>query len=376
MVAFTYNVFDPLTSVFVGQLDVKAPSWIEAVNTNGTFTGSVVVPGDPELLSSLRDMTEPGRMLYVGTDRGLIPWSGYITKRGWDPASNTLAITAIEWRAYLDRVFIAPQEDLLTDNVYIYDQQEQLFIARDLVAKVIADGAGQGVPNIQQEFAYSGVLRDLLVNGTKFRTLASWIDSMASRDGGFEWDVYVKLVSNVPQLCFRTWFPQRGGSVAGLEFFYGSDGNILTYDPPDETNDQRVTRQWAIGSGPDSASLPFALDDDPGLANNTVLRLDSATSYQDIGDPTILASHARAERQFYEQTLTLFTFTTTLENPYVYDYGRGDRCRLHIKDRWIDIDVDSVRILQREVQPEVGGGIVKVTVDLSDLTLPDVDTGA
>lgn len=375
MTSFTYNVYDPLSGAYIAQLDVKAPKWVEAVNTSGTFTGSVVMPEDQSAIDLIRAATTPGMMLYVRTDKGIIPWSGYMTTTRWNSVSNTLSFAAVEWRAYLYRLLVGPKTDLSADNVYTYTQIDQLAIARDLVNKVVAGGFGAGVPVILTETLTSPILRDLLVNGTSFRTLGTWIDSMANRDQGFEWDIYARTSNGVPALYFRTFYPQQGGVVEGLEFFYGEDGNILFYEDPEETNDQRVTRQWAVGTGTADEALPYALDDDPDLGLNEVLRLDNSTTYQDVTNIPTLASHARAEREFYSQTLTLFTFTTTLDQPDAYSYAHGDRCRLVVRDRWLDIDIDSARILQREVAPEDGGGTIKVTVDLSDLTLPDTDTG-
>lgn len=371
MVAYSYYVYNPLTSEFIAQLDIKSPSWIEAVNISGSFTGQVVVPAGGR--AGLEAATMPGMLLYIRTDLGVVPWSGFIRGRKWNSTSSTLTITAVEWRAYFSRLLLAPKTDLTSDNIYTYANMDQLLIAQQLVDLVTDEGVGAGVPFVQTSYAVSGVNRDLLVNGTKFRTLATWLDSMANRDNGFEWDVYTKIVDDAPELNFRTFYPQRGTVIEGLEFHYGDGGNILRFEDPEENNDQQVSRQWAVGQGPDADSLPYAVDQDPALADQETLRLDAATSYQDTSDLATLASHARAEREFYEQRLTLFQFTVTLEDPYIYGYYQGDRCRLVVQDRWLDIDVDSVRILQREIKPEEEGGVAVLTVDLSDLTLPDVD---
>lgn len=373
MARFSYNVYHPLTGAFVAQLNVKEPSWAESVNGSGNFSAKIVVPNDLDTIDAIRAGTQLGMNLFV-QDGTQIPWSGYISARKWSSDSNEITITALEWRTYLYRILVAPSTDLTLPNVYTYEAVDQLTIARDLVAKGIADGIGIGIPQFYSGTGLSGIERDLIARGTSFRSIATWIDSMANRDSGFEWDVTTTIGSNaIPKLNFNTYYPQQGASIPGLEFRYGTNtGNILSYEDPQESNDSLVLRQWAVGSGPDSDSLPFAVDEDPDLPDNQLLRFDKATSWQDVIDVVTLASHARAEREFYSVPLTLFAFTVRLSDPDISTYMKGDRCRLVVKDRWLDIDVDDVRIIERVVSPDTSA--VKVTVDLSDLTLPEADT--
>jgi hypothetical protein len=372
MVSFRYTFYDQLHEVFIAELPLKGPLWSETVNGAGTFEARIVVPEDPVLQGPIRTATNLDNSVVVTADNNVQPWSGYITKRKWDPSTNEVVITAQEWKTYFYRFIIAPWNEDPESNYQVYNDWDQLTLAQFLAESQILSYYGEGAPYIDAtENKESGVDRDLLVVGNKFRTLGSWIDSMANRDRGFEWDVQVRQGDDGPLLWFETYFPERGGVIDGLEFSYGETGNILSYEPPEENSDELVRRQWALGEGPTSEVQPYARDEDPALANDEVLIFDKATSWSGVQENVTLAQHARAERQFYSRTLDMFQFTVSMNRPHAYTYNVGDRCRLKVKDRWLDLSYDTVRIIQRDVYPEQQ--VVKITVDLSDDVLPEID---
>lgn len=372
MVSFRYSFYDQLQEVFLAELPLKNPQWAEAINGSGTLEARVVVPDDQAIVGLIRIATAPDNSILVEADNGVQAFSGYITRRRWDPVTKELIITAHEWRSWLYRFIVAPLDKDPFSNERQWTGVDQRLIARQLVFSQLENFYGAGVPFMAAYYAGdSGVNRDLKVSGSKFRSLGTWVDSIANRDRGFEWDVVVAFDSNGPLLSFRTFFPEQGSVVQGLEFSYGTSGNILNYEEPEESNEEQVRRQWAIGEGPNSELQPYAKDDDPETLNDARLRFDKVTSWQGVSDDRTLASHARAERIFYSRTLDLFSFTVSMNNPHAYTYGRGDRCRLVVKDRWLDLNYETVRIIQRDAFPDRQQ--MKITVDLSDDRLPEVD---
>lgn len=372
MVAFTYQFWDQLHEEFIAELPLKNPQWVEAVNGSGTFEARVVIPDDQAIQGQIRVATSLDNTLLVMADNGVQPWSGFITKRVWDPTSNELVLTAQEWRTWLYRFIVGPFDNDPDSNVQEWTNIDQTLIARQLVSEQTGDFYGEGAPYVAApDFGLSGVKRDLLVNGNVFQSLGAWVDSMANRDRGFEWDIVADEDFFGASLVFRTFFPERGSVVEGLTFSYGVTGNIVSYESPEETSDELVRRQWAIGEGATSEYQPYARDDDPDLANDAVLLFDKATSWSGVQDDLVLASHARAEREFYNRTLSLFTFTVSMNAPHAYTYAKGDRCGLIVKDRWLDLSYEQVRIIQRDVFPD--SQQMKITVDLSDDKLPEVD---
>lgn len=372
-IKFRYEIYDVLLGTRMGTLYPREPVWVESVNGGSTWSGKVTIPPDnPILVQTLNSLTSLGNTLFIRTPEGFIPWCGFFNKRVWDPDKNELTLTAMEWRAYLYRLLATPNDDYspITQN---YTGIDQVTVARTILQTYVALGAGKGVPQIQVGANATAVARNLLMRGTLFRTIGAWIDSVANRDNGFEWDIEgTRNGAGGPVLTFQTYWPQRGGIVEGLVFRYGQGGNMLSYEPVEESNDSVVTRVWAIGAGPDTDYMPFAQDSDPDMmAGFSILRLEKATSYQDVNVQATLESHARAERDFYGVPLTLFKFAVLMDNPYIYDYYKGDRCRIQVKDRWLDLDRENVRIIERVINPETN--VAVLTVDLSDVQLPDTD---
>lgn len=372
-VTFRYEVYDLLAGVRMGSLDPKESVWTESVNGGSTWSGKVTVPAEsPVFVQNLQQVLSLGNSLFIKNPEGSIPWCGYISKVGWNPLTNEVSVQATEWRSYLYRLLAAPADNY-AQVINQFTATDQFTIARTILGYYTGPGLGTGVPQIQSGTGLSGVNRDLLIRGTLFRYVGTWIDSMANRDNGFEWDIEGgRSTSGVPQLTLQMYYPQRGGKVDGLVFQYGLGGNMLAYDTVEVSNDDLVTRVWTIGSGPDNDNLPYAQDSDPDMmAGASILRLEKSTTYQDVILQPTLESYARAERQFYSLPLSLFSFTVLLTQPYIGGYAKGDRCRIIVKDRWLDYDLDNVRIIERTIDADKG--LAKITVDLSDFTLPDSD---
>lgn len=372
MVRFTYSFYDQIAEIFIAELPLKDPKWVEVVNGSGTLEATVVIPEDPVRQGAIRSATRLNNSIVVRADNGVQPWTGYIIRQKWNPQANELTIVAAEWRTWLYRFIVAPYDNDPTSNDDLFLDTEQLDIAAYLVDFQVGFYYGEGVPFIAvADYTPSGVNRDLAISGGKFRSLGAWLDDMANRDRGFEWEITAEDAEWGPELVYRMYYPERGGVVDGLVFTYGQVGNILSYESPEESNEEFVTRQWAIGEGPSSEMQPYAKDDDPGLQNDAAMRFDKVTSWSGVGDDLVLASHARAERRFYSKTLNMFQFTVSMNSPHAYSYRVGDRCSLEVHDRWLDLSYEQVRIIQREAFPDQQ--IMKITVDLSDDTLPEVD---
>lgn len=103
-----------------------------------------------------------------------------------------------------------------------------------------------------------------------------------------------------------------------------------------------------------------------------MLRADTALSFSTVIERSTLASHARGARKFYEPGTNLTKVTVPFNtDPELYHIG--DRVRYRVKDRWLDLDLPSVRIVEKKISI-AGAGKAEVTLDLTDFTLPDVDT--
>lgn len=377
---FQYFVHHPVSGVLLGRLDVRDAAWSEVVNGGTTFTGKVTVPDNPAVIASIKALTELYRTaLYVAVpDRARLQWGGPIVGRKWNSDTNTLDITAVDWRSWLYSVILGPKFDGTGTNTQSWTAVDQWRIAHEVVDQLSEPAFGPvGVPYIDLTSidTESDIGRTFYMSGLDFKSPGTYLDELSTLDRGFEWDLvpYYGSAGN-PVLKLQIGFPQQGGVVQGLRFAKTPDGgNILNVEEVSEDGTEGARRVWAVGEGPNAESTPWAVDEDPELALGTVLRTDVATTYSGGWPRAALAAYARAQRQQRASGLSAITFTVRLDNPDVFSYAKGDRCRFTLRDRFLDIDVKNCRILSREVHP--GANTARVTVNLNDTNVLEVDTG-
>lgn len=358
-------------------LRFRKPEWSQIVGGNGTFTGVIAVPQDPKAIALIRNATtkKQSAIYVVNNDTDQIEWGGPVIDRKWDASSNEITVTAIEWRAWLSWVFLGPQTDLSAINHYSFVNTDQLLSARTIVQFAVGGGTADGRPNITTGSELSGVARDLNFTGLDFKRAAEAIDSMARRDKGFEWTIESRPSPSdgLPQLYFVPSYPQRGSLVPGLTFLsIPGNSNLVKYDPINEDGSTQRERQWATGAG-QPPDMPYAQDSDPLLTSGGLLLREDVTNYSTVTNRSTLASHARAERLFYADGTELFNIQVPTGNPDCSSYFAGDRGRLRISDRWVDLDFPATRIVSKKTKPE--DGVVDISLDLNDARLPENDPG-
>lgn len=348
--------------------------WNQMVGGNGTFEGRIVLPNDPEQIAAIRLATEKLQSaIYVrNASTGTPLWGGPVIERRWDGA--VLHVTCMEWRAWAFQIVVPPATN--ADVYYSYEDVDQLAIARSLMLQAVtANPATLGGHPITYTVNLSGKTRDLHIYGSQLKRAGELIDSMANRDGGFEWTMQslISNADNLPVVNFHCFFPQQGSVLPGLVFKATSKGGNCHPEPVTESGSTLYSRFWTTGAGQPPDQL-FASDSDPNLATGGILRFDGTASYGTVSERTTLASHARRARRFYAPGINLITVWHNMDQIDPDSYGIGDRARLIVQDRWHDIDMTSVRIVSREIDTS-GTGKVTTVLDLTDDTLPEVDTG-
>jgi len=352
------------------------PEWSWVVGGNGTLSAKVTVPESSTQVEQLKVATQPKQAaIYVRDMDGNYPWGGVVIKRKWSRASNQITITCMEWRAWFYNIIMGPGDT--TDTLYTYTNTDQLIIARNLVAAATVGGTAVGVPPILTNASLmSGKNRDLSFAGTQMKNLGQQIDTIANRDGGFEWSIESKpgSLDGLPQLWFVPYFPERGTQAAGVSFraTEGGHGNFIPGDVEEDMS-SRFERFWTTGAG-QAPDATWAMDQDPELANGTYLRSDGSASYSTVSERSTLSSHARRNRKFYAPGVNLVQGTVPFAKINPDAYGIGDRVRYRVKDRWTDMDLASVRIVEKKISM-ADAGSATVTLDTTDITLPEVDTG-
>jgi hypothetical protein len=372
---FSYDSHHPLRRNKLASLPIREASWSEAVNAGSTFTGKITLPSDPLQASRIIAGTTPDQAaLYVSSGPGSYTWGGPIKSRTWDSKTNTFTITAMEWRSWLYQLIYGPDPAGTTTSVRNYVGVDQVTIARNILLYSLAGGISAGAPVMSLgTIGNTGVLRNYTLQGSQLRSAGSYLDEIGGFDNGFEWDIEIEIAADgLPRPKFAAYYPQRGGVVPGLLFKLGS--TMTSYDEVTESTLATYTRVWAVGDGPNAESTPYAMDQDPGISSGQgfVLRSDKVSSYTNV-TRTQLASLARSERTASGVSVTALGFNARLDSPNINSYQVGDRCRVILKDRYLNLDVSKVRIIQRDIDPDNNN--VKITVNLSDLVAPEVDPG-
>lgn len=372
MARFRYTTYSIMSErQLASSLVMSGVSWTEVVNGNAGFTGSVTVPDRSETarIAALRAALEPMESaLYVQDESGNYIFGGPIIKAPWDPEKRTVTVSAVHWRAWLYGVMLTPAQNGSGDVTYAWTNTDQATIAEDLFLYALAGGASDGRPPWSgPDCPLTGKNRDLTVKGMDFKYVGELLDSISSRDGGFEWHVSVdRGEGGAPVMRPYAAYPQDGGVVSGL--MWSTGGNILKYPSIDNDASARRTRVWSYGDG---EPVPYAYDEDSAIGAGAALLWERADHYSRVVRVDTLASHSRAMRQYLSNPLNLYTFTTHLDAPSVNSYRAGDRGRLILKDEWYNLDLPQARVIQKTVKPSEQ--VVEVTVDLNDAEPPEVD---
>lgn len=372
MATFRYTTYSIMSErQLASSLVMNDPQWTEVVNGNAGFSGAVTVPDrlERDRVFALRAALEPREAaLYVQDEAGNYVFGGPIIQRKWSPEKRQIEVSAVHWRSWFYSVMLTPAQDGSGDILYSWTAQDQTSIAADLFEYALIGGATDGRPPFAgADCPATGKTRDLSVKGLDFKYVGDLLDSVGSRDGGFEWGVTIdRGLNGTPVIRPYTAFPQEGGLVTGLMFSTGS--NILEYSEIVEDASGERTRVWSVGDG---EPVPYAYDQDSAIGAGAALLAERSDNYSRVVRVDTLASHSRAMREYLSSPFNLYTFSTHLNAPPVGSYRAGDRGRLILKDDWYNLDLPAVRIIQKTVKPAEQK--VEITVDMNDMDPPEVD---
>lgn len=374
---WTFQVYDILTRRFLADLPLYDVGFNDPLEGAGSLEASLTLSRVPaqvrrQLKAAIQYKTA-WLFCYFGS---MIPFHGQIVAAPWSPSTSTLTIRADESRTWLDTVHLATTRT----KSYAWSQVEQCQIGRDIIRAV--SGPGGGRPVIGVDATVSGVRRDLTIPAQSFRVASEAIDSVAGRDGGFDWTILARdsSVDGAPELYFQSWFPERRSPARPVHLLQQVEapgvgqGNILdTLAWPEDASAAR-TRVYALGDGEAPAQMT-AHDDDPELTAGRAVLREKTVSYsgQGITKAATLAAHAATERAVLSETVSTLSVPVTLENPAYGTYQTGDRFRLVYRDEWMDVDLPAVRCVDMAVRCVQADGRDSVTLelDLSDLRTPE-----
>lgn len=388
--AYRYAFHGSINRAFLGEFLVKDVTFNSPLKgAGGQFAGTIVLDDKRQTADLVKPATELETsavyVIYQDDETGVETylWGGPIVRRGWNSRTREVKITAVEWKSWFYTKEYSPSiTPPFADRKFLATAVDQLTIARNLIVDAVSF---LGTPAVVVPIVASTRTRSLTVFGSEHRKIGDLVDSMANRTDGFDWDVMPRKAydDGLPELVVNFYYPEKG-SVQGLEFSQvrntfdrAADGRGTIMDIPEwvESSDNRRTRIWAVGNGqpPDQ---PVAMDDDPFIDTEEVLlREDTLTVQAD--NPATLSEHAQAQRAVLgvETESIDIGIKANLIKPTAF--AVGDRVSLRVKDEWLLIDQDAVRIVDRAVAPYASGEgeRIVVTLDLSDLVPADLDEG-
>lgn len=373
-----FRVADPLTGLLLGTLPVTAWSLGDPVVGGGSGTITVALSAlDPTAIARLRTLTTPDAVAVVADDESdsdnRYPWSGIVTARNYKRRAGTLELTLQDMRSWFYSAVLrpgAPGVDGNGDLMWI--DVEQTTILRAFATAALAD---VGTPAIVVEaLAATGVLRE--VTARRWKNLGEALDQVAGRANGMEWWVDTR-VSSTPNTIAWTWRAMKQRTSRTTPFMVHSTpqgGNVLDYEWPEDAGARR-SRVTGVGDG-SPPDLPYATDQDPALASDTLLLREEVHTWAGIDDPVTLFDHAQSERMARNAPVQSVSVTILNSGAPLNGYSAGDRVRLRILDHWVDVDLAAVRIINRTISGGRGTPEQAIlTLDLNDAEIPTDTSG-
>lgn len=372
---YRYLFADLRTNDILAELPLTNVSFTQSLNTPGSFSGTILGSDIRETGYDITAVTVPARTaLYVDRD-GVLIWGGIIWVRTWDSETQHFSFSAREFGSYLERLRITA--DIMTgDQALVYQNQDQLFIAQDLL-QLTSAMAGADIGLVIPTNT-SGVLATRVYYAYEFKDVWGAIKDLSNQQDGFDFNIDVVYDNNLePRKVVRTEYPQRGtpydpNNPSALVFEF--PGNVVAYEWPD---DGSVVANEMYGIGPQSNEAKIiaeAVAPSNPVASGWPL-LQDTVSYTDQYDSTLLYQQTLGEVTAKQlPVVTPKIVVPAYAAPVLGSYKTGDEILLRITDDRFPnngegFGLSSVfRIVAISVQPGEDGP-ERVTLTLTDPTV-------
>jgi hypothetical protein len=371
---YRYLFADLITNDILAELPLTNVSFTQTLNTPGSFSGTILGSDINETGYDIAGSTIPARTaIYVDRD-GVLIWGGIIWLRTWDSDSQHFDFQAREFGSYFERRRIT-DNFMAGDQALVYDNEDQLFIAQDLLtlAQTLAGGdIGVVVPN-----NVSGIDVTRVYYAYEFKDVWGAIKDLSNQQDGFDFNIDVAYDTNLePRKYAQTAYPYRGitfnaNNADALVFEF--PGNIVAYEWPD---DGSVVSNKMYGIGPQSneAKIVAVATAPTNQITAGYPLLEDTVSYTDQYDSTILYQQTLGEVTAKQvPVVTPKIVIPAYASPVLGSYKTGDECLLRITDdrfpnNGSGFGLSQVyRIVAISVQPGEDGP-ERVTLTLTDPT--------
>lgn len=336
MAKYTYYAYDLVTNSALAELPLSNVKFSRILNGAGGFSGTLKL-GDKKVtnLNPIPSTVPTRTALYVDRD-GVLVWGGIIWNRGpYRPSTQSFTLGGLEFWSYFQ---VRTKTSRYIVDTKAYAQQDQLFIARDLINYAQAKSGGNIGIVVNNET--SGVLRDRTYNSYDFTPVGQAVEQLSAVLNGFDFSIEVAYVNGVPTKTFVPSYPRRGNSAVTSGLIFEYPGNMIDYSWPEDGTEQANTA-YAIGLG-QGATMLRSSSSIPALLDAGYPLLEYLDSYKNVGVQAELDGHAMADvraRAYFDADPTHVSGVTLPEiyaradaDPVLGSYGTGDDVRLRISD--------------------------------------------
>lgn len=316
MARYRYLVADLMDGTIREEIPFKGVRYGVELNEPGTFTATLAL-SHPK---ATRENFEVNRRAIFVEREGNITWGGMLT--AFRVEKRRLTVAALGFGHYLNRRRIRVDK--------VYEQVDQLAIARDLVA--YAQSVNGGNIGITLGSETSGVLRDRTYMATDRKQIGEAITQLSEVQGGFDYAFESAWEGTPPTIVRRLTlnYPRRG-RTANLVFEYG--GNVTDYSYALDGTDQETVVD-ALGAG-DGPAMVIASADDPSL----VPVMDGVVTLKDVTEWHTLQHHALTRLMAKRQAREGLTLTVRpTPEAVVGTFIEGDTVRAKVDDGIVQVD--------------------------------------
>lgn len=323
---YRYLFADLRTNYILAELPLTSVSFTQVLNSSGSFQGTILGSDIRELGYDITGSTEPARTaIYVDRD-GVLIWGGVIWLRTWDSDSQHFTFQAREFMSYFERRRIT--------TTTVYENQDQLFVAQDLIT--LAQAVTGGNIGLVVPTNTSGVLIDRAYFDYELKDVAGAIKDLSNQQDGFDVNIDVAYDSTLtPRKYLKTEYPQRGityNSTSPDALVFEFPGNVVVYEWPDD-GAQTANEMYGIGPNSNEGKI---LETAVSPLNPVSLGwplLQDTVSYTDQYDPNLLYQQTLGEVIARQVTVaTPKIVVPAYASPVLGSYKTGDQCLLRITD--------------------------------------------
>lgn len=369
-IPWRYELWDILTRQYLGSLPLGDVQWNRPLEEAGKLTATLR-PGtrlDGDTRAEWASLIQFDRAWLFCRYGRRIPWAGQLMSGPWRSGDGAMSIGAVESRGWLDEIHLCVGRDS-----WGVDDTDQLQIVRQAIG--VANRRA-GTPDIRLDAATSGVRRSARVEGQAFKPIAEFVNELAGRERGFDWTIGARESpqDGKPELHLVQRYPEWDLGAAPRVHLVSAPQVSTVHGAPDLPRDasDRRTVVYASGEGqsPDQA---IAVDIDPLVHQERVLRRETITNHSGVADVAVLDEHAHTERLTRSRASGTLQVDVPADDPDFTTYDTGSRVRLTVQDEFSDVTHPAVRVLERTMRCDRRDGpdTVTLTLDLADTELPD-----